>query len=162
MDDHRVDWDLVGGLEISTVELFGGTILGVRFETMVFVAGHRSDLYCERYRTFGGARRGHIRVVRALRSGSMRLFELPWADAPGVAARGSATQPAWAGSYDRASAALEGSQPVRAPSEVAEMRAETYDAVSAPVFGEIKDGGIQVESDDQLIRHGQGYSCGRP
>lgn len=64
---RRVGDDVVFDRRISTVFLgmdhnfFGGP--PILFETMIFAVGSYSDLYVERYQTWGEAEEGHQRIV---------------------------------------------------------------------------------------------------
>lgn len=67
--DRRVARTMVNGYEVSTVFLGmdhrpeGEPGPPLVFETMVFLEGERTDLYCQRYSTWLDAEEGHNLVV---------------------------------------------------------------------------------------------------
>jgi hypothetical protein len=82
---HIIDHPDGRRLEISTVRIDELSplialdfLLGLRpngepFETMVFLEGHRTDLYVEHYDTLEMAVDGHVRICDSVRAG--RLVE---------------------------------------------------------------------------------------
>jgi hypothetical protein len=73
MGNRRVDFDVIGNKEVSTVFLgidhrFGGRGPPLVFETMVFGVGDPMDGECNRYSSWDDAMTGHAATVRRLRS----------------------------------------------------------------------------------------------